>query len=31
VLWAKTAFSANKPMAEFAAAEGAETPPQVKF
>ena len=23
VLWAKTAFSANKPMAEFAAAEGA--------
>ena len=31
VLWAKTAFSANKPMAEFAASEGAATPPQVKF
>jgi LemA protein len=31
VLWAKTAFSANKPMAEFAANEGAQTPPQVKF
>lgn len=31
VLWAKTAFASNKPMAEFAANEGAQTPPQVKF
>ncbi len=31
VLWAKTAFSANKPLAEFTATEGAEKPPQVKF
>jgi len=31
VIWAKTAFSANKPMAEFTATEGAEKPPQVKF
>src|SRR5580692_8832952 len=31
VLWAKTAFSSNKPMAEFTANEGAQTPPQVKF
>ena len=31
VLWARTAFSGNKPMAEFAASEGAEKPPQVKF
>jgi LemA protein len=31
VLWASTAFRANKPMAEFAAGEGAQTPPQVKF
>jgi LemA protein len=31
VIWAKTAFSANKPMAEFTANEGAQTPPQVKF
>jgi LemA protein len=31
VLWAKTAFSGSKPMAEFTAAEGAQTPPQVKF
>jgi len=31
VLWAKTAFSGNKPMAEFTASEGAEKPPQVKF
>src|ERR1700686_3635217 len=31
VLWAKTAFSRNKPMAEFTANEGAQTPPQVKF
>src|SRR6202161_2824368 len=31
VLWAKPAFSANKPMAEFTASEGSEKPPQVKF
>ena len=31
VIWAKTAFSGEKPMAEFAANAGAETPPQVKF
>jgi len=31
VIWAKTAFSGEKPMAEFTANEGAETPPQVKF
>ena len=31
VLWAKTVFSGEKPMAEFAAAEGSEKPPQVKF
>jgi LemA protein len=31
VLWAKTAFAGEKPMAEFAANEGASTPPQVKF
>ncbi|HEY2528318.1 MAG TPA: LemA family protein [Xanthobacteraceae bacterium] len=31
VLWAKTAFAANKPMAEFTANEGAQAPPQVKF
>jgi len=31
VLWAATAFRGNKPLAEFAAAEGAQTPPQVKF
>src|SRR6266550_2444845 len=31
VLWASTAFRSNKPMAEFAATEGAQTPPQVKF
>ena len=31
LLWAKTLFSGNKPMAEFAANEGAQTPPQVKF
>src|SRR3974390_2389735 len=27
VIWAKTAFSANKPMVEFAASEAAQTPP----
>src|SRR3974390_2436407 len=31
VIWAKTAFSGKKPMAEFTANEGAQTPPQVKF
>jgi LemA protein len=31
VIWAKTVFSGNKPMAEFTATEGAEKPPQVKF
>src|SRR5262249_55341779 len=31
MLWAATLFRSNKPMAEFAAAEGAQTPPQVKF
>jgi LemA protein len=31
VLWAKTMFSGNKPMAEFTATEGSEKPPQVKF
>jgi LemA protein len=31
LLWAKTAFAGNKPMADFAANEGAQAPPQVKF
>ena len=31
VLWAKTFFRGSKPMAEFTANEGAETPPAVKF
>ena len=31
VIWAKTAFAGEKPMAEFTASEGAEKPPQVKF
>ncbi|HEY1475307.1 MAG TPA: LemA family protein [Pseudolabrys sp.] len=31
LLWAATFFRNNKPMAEFAANEGAQTPPQVKF
>jgi LemA protein len=31
VIWAKTAFSGNKPMAEFAANDGADKPPVVKF
>src|SRR5258708_6500406 len=30
-LWAATFFRGNKPMAEFAANETAQTPPQVKF
>jgi LemA protein len=31
VLWAKTIFSGTRPMAEFAAAEESQKPPQVKF
>jgi LemA protein len=31
VLWAKTVFAGNKPMAEFTATESAQSPPQVKF
>lgn len=31
VLWARTFFSGTKPMAEFNAAEGAQTPPKVSF
>ena len=31
VIWTKTAFSGEKPMAEFTVDTGAEKPPQVKF
>jgi len=31
LLWASTVFRSSKPMAEFTAGEGAQTPPQVKF
>ena len=31
LLWAATFFRSNKPMAEFAAGESAQTPPKVKF
>jgi LemA protein len=31
ILWASTVFRNNKPMAEFAAPESAQQPPQVKF
>jgi LemA protein len=31
VIWASTFFRSNQPMAEFAAGEAAQTPPQVKF
>ena len=31
VLWASTLFRGSKPMAEFTADEGAQTPPTVKF
>jgi LemA protein len=31
LIWASTFFRSNKPMAEFTANEGAQTPPQVKF
>jgi LemA protein len=31
MIWAKTVFAGNKPMAEFAASDAAQAPPQVKF
>jgi LemA protein len=31
ILWAKTFFSSEQPMAEFTATEGSDKPPQVKF
>ncbi len=31
IIWAKTLFSGNKPMATFTASEGSDRPPQVKF
>ncbi|MBM3551934.1 MAG: LemA family protein [Alphaproteobacteria bacterium] len=31
LLWAKTFFAGTKPMAEFSAADSAQSPPQVKF
>jgi LemA protein len=31
MIWAKTVFAGNKPMAEFTATDAAQTPPQVKF
>lgn len=31
LLWAMTVFRGNKPMAEFTATEGSQTPPTVKF
>ena len=31
IIWAKTFFAGNKPMAEFTATEGSEKPPVVKF
>ena len=31
LIWAKTLFAGNKPMAVFAASEGSDKPPQVKF
>ena len=31
VIWANTLFRSSKPMAEFAANDAAQTPPQVKF
>jgi LemA protein len=31
VIWAKTVFAGEKPMAEFTATEGSEKPPVVKF
>jgi LemA protein len=31
IIWASTFFRGNKPMAEFAASDGADKPPTVKF
>ena len=31
LIWAKTVFAGNKPMAVFTASEGSDRPPQVKF
>ncbi|MEA2840735.1 MAG: LemA protein [Methylobacteriaceae bacterium] len=31
MIWAKTVFAGNKPMAEFTASDAAQAPPQVKF
>jgi LemA protein len=31
MIWAKTVFASNKPMAEFTATDAAQAPPQVKF
>lgn len=31
LIWAKTVFAGNKPMAEFTASEGSDKPPTVKF
>lgn len=31
IIWASTVFRGTKPMAEFAAGDAAQTPPQVKF
>jgi LemA protein len=31
LIWAKTVFAGNKPMAEFTASDAAQAPPQVKF
>jgi LemA protein len=31
MIWAKTVFAGNKPMAEFTATDAAQSPPQVKF
>jgi LemA protein len=31
LIWAKTVFAGNKPMAEFTASEGSDKPPPVKF
>jgi LemA protein len=31
MIWAKTVFAGNRPMAEFTATDAAQSPPQVKF
>jgi LemA protein len=31
IIWARTFFRGNKPMAEFTASDGADRPPTVKF